>query len=140
MIDTGLANTVSFRFSEDKGRMLETLVYRHLKRKGYDVYFHRGKKECDFIIKEGMDITHAIQVSCSLSDPKTREREILGLVDAMRACQSENNIILTLDESETIEVDIEKNHIQFLLCLFGSGCLASFCKLFAFAPTVYNVC
>jgi len=43
--DTGLANAISFRFSEDKGRTLETAVFRHLKQQGDDIYFHRGKKE-----------------------------------------------------------------------------------------------
>jgi predicted AAA+ superfamily ATPase len=32
IIDTGLANAVSFRFSEDKGRMLETVVFGALKK------------------------------------------------------------------------------------------------------------
>jgi uncharacterized protein len=53
MVDTGLANSVSFRFSEDKGRMLETIVYQALKRQRRDIYFHRNKNECDFLLKSG---------------------------------------------------------------------------------------
>src|SRR3990167_128173 len=107
MIDTGLANSVSFRFSEDKGKMLETLVYNHLKRLGYDIYFHRDKKECDFIIKQGLEITQAIQVAVTLTDPKTRKRELAGLIDVIHCYHPERIIILTLDESETIALEIE---------------------------------
>ena len=49
-IDNGLANMVSFKFSEDKGRLLENIVYLHLKRKGYNVFYFSNKKECDFVI------------------------------------------------------------------------------------------
>ena len=116
MVDTGLANAVSFRFSEDKGRMLETLVYAQLKRKGFDVYFHRDKKECGFVIKDGLDITHAIQVTCSLKDPKTRQRELDGLIDAIKIYQPEKNIILTLDEetNEDIKINNKKYTIQII--------------------------
>ena len=109
MIDSGLANAVSFRFSEDKGRILETIVYRHLKRIGDDIYFHRGNKECDFILKKGMHIIQAIQVSCSLLEPKTRKREIDGLLEAMQTHKLSEGFILTLDESEDIDINIENN-------------------------------
>ena len=36
-LDTGIINAISFRFSENKGRLLENLVYTHLKRKYEDV-------------------------------------------------------------------------------------------------------
>lgn len=104
-IDTGLANTISFRFSEDKGRMLETTVYRHLRRLSHEVYFHRGKKECDFVVKRDLEITQAIQVTCSMMDEKTREREVAGLLEAMKAYQLNTGLILTLDEEEQFSVE-----------------------------------
>ena len=99
MVDTGLANSVSFRFSEDKGKILETAVYHHLKRQYNEIYFHRDKKECDFLVKQDLKITHAIQVTTTLSDPKTAEREFAGLSEAIRAYQPEHAMILTSDES-----------------------------------------
>lgn len=107
MIDTGLANTVSFRFSEDKGRMLETLVHSQLKRLGHEIYFHRDKHECDFIVKQGLDITQVIQVTCSLADPNTRERELAGLQDALRVYPQAQGLILTLDEEENASVTVD---------------------------------
>jgi predicted AAA+ superfamily ATPase len=105
MIDTGLANAVSFRFSEDKGRILESCVYRHLKRLRYEIYFHHGKKECDFILKEASEITQVIQVTHSLADPNTKAREFSGLLDAMQTYQLKSGLILTLEESDKIELN-----------------------------------
>lgn len=115
MVDTGLANSVSFRFSEDKGRILETAVYHHLKRQGCEIYFHREKKECDFIVKNGLEITDVIQVTVSLSDPKTRERELSGLVEAMQLYQPKRSMILTFDESEISEVEIGNQQYQVII-------------------------
>ena len=118
VIDTGLANAVSFRFSADKGRVLENLVYLALKKKNKtaEIYFHRNKKECDFIIKDGITITQAIQVTCSLEDPKTAQREIDGLIDAMQSYKLEKGLILTLSESDTrtIEIDSKIYNIDIL--------------------------
>lgn len=50
--DAVLAAAISFRFSDDKGRMLENLVYSELKRQKYKVFFYKEKKECDFLVKE----------------------------------------------------------------------------------------
>jgi len=41
-----------FKFSDDFGKLAENLVFIELKRRCPEVYYHSGKKECDFIIKE----------------------------------------------------------------------------------------
>lgn len=104
-VDTGIAAANAFRFSDDKGRMLENLVYNELKRRNKTMYFHKQKKECDFIVKEGTDIVSAIQVSYSLADAGTRKREIAGLVDAMEYFQLEEGLILTMAEEEILTWD-----------------------------------
>lgn len=98
IIDTGFANSISFKFSEDYGRLLENIVFLELKRKGLKIYYHRQKKECDFIIKEGLDIIQAIQVTKSLSDINTKKREIDGLIEAMKTYGLKKGLILTDDE------------------------------------------
>lgn len=115
IIDTGLANAVSFRFSEDKGRMLETIVYGHLKRSNNDIYFHRGKKECDFIIKQDLAINQVIQVTCSLREPETREREFSGLLDAMQAYNLNEGLILTLEESDSTVLNIDDRNYKVMV-------------------------
>lgn len=99
-IDTALAKQVGFRTSDDKGRLLENIVFLELLRKKYEVYFHRDHKECDFIIRERGKITLAIQVCYTLQDKKTREREIAGLLEAMQAYQLSYGLILTWDEEQ----------------------------------------
>lgn len=101
-IDHVLAKTVGFRFSEDKGRMLENIVFIELKRRQHTVYYHRANKECDFIIQQGNDIVAAIQVCHDLSNAQTRAREINGLVEALELYSLDKGYILTESE-ESIE-------------------------------------
>lgn len=52
MIDPALIRITGFRVSEDRGRILENIVFLQLKMQKKDIYFHKDKKECDFIIRE----------------------------------------------------------------------------------------
>ena len=101
-IDCALANTVGFRPAEDRGRMLENAVFIELKRRGKEIYYYKGKRECDFLLREGIKITEAVQVSESLSG-SSKEREIEGLLEALKAYGLKRGLILTRDESEEIE-------------------------------------
>jgi predicted AAA+ superfamily ATPase len=105
MIDPALIRTVGFRASEDKGRLLENIVFLHLKMQGKEIYFHKEKKECDFVIREGNQIVQAIQVTTNLSTEDLREREVSGLIEAMSSYKLEEGLILTENEQETIEVE-----------------------------------
>ncbi len=107
-IDNGMLSYVAFRISEDYGRYLENLVFVELLRREYEIYFHQQKKECDFIIKQGVQITQAIQVSRSLLVENTKMREIAGLIEAMKNYDLNSGLILTEDEEYDIEVDAYK--------------------------------
>jgi len=104
-IDNGILTNTSFRISEDYGRYLENLVFIELLRNGHEVYFHQGKKECDFVIKEGLNITQAIQVCRTLQDEDTKKRELEGLIEALDTYSLHEGIILT--EDEEYEIDFE---------------------------------
>ena len=73
--------------------MLENIVFLELLRRGKNVFFFKQDKECDFIIKEQNDIVGAIQVTQSLSNPETRQREIAGLLGALSAFNLREGII-----------------------------------------------
>ncbi|MEI7980378.1 MAG: ATP-binding protein [Bacteroidota bacterium] len=107
-IDNGILANTSFRISEDYGRYLENLVYIELRRRGNEVYFHFGKKECDFIIKEGLHITRAIQVSRTLQDEHTKKRELEGLMEALQSYRLKEGVILTEDEEDEIDIEVYK--------------------------------
>ncbi len=107
-IDNGILSYTSFRISEDYGRYLENLVFIELIRRGHEVYFHFGKKECDFVIREGVKVSHAIQVSWSLLNEETKKREVEGLLEALNSYGLYEGMILTNDEDDIIDIDNHK--------------------------------
>ena len=111
-IDTGLANAIGFRSSDDAGRMLENIVFIELKRKNYDIYYHNEKKECDFVVCKQNKIRELIQVCFDLSDLETREREINGLVDAMNDYKITSGTIVTLAETDEINMSHQGKKIK----------------------------
>lgn len=104
-IDNGLLNAITFKFSEDKGKAMEQVVFLELKRQGKEIYFYKEKYECDFIVKEGHSVSEAFQVSYSLTDQKTASREIRGLADACKNFGLKNGTIITSDESKEFEAE-----------------------------------
>lgn len=103
-VDTGIANAVAFRFSENIGRSMENIVFIELRRKGKDVYYHKDKKECDFVIRHAMKITEAIQVAQTIFDPKTKERELAGLLEVMDKFKLKTGLIITQDQEADIKI------------------------------------
>lgn len=105
-IDTGLANIVSFRFSEDKGRMMENIVFLHLKRNWPEIYYYKTKNslEVDFLVKEKTKPKELMQVCWSLKDSKTKEREVNSLITALKELGLKKGLILTMDEKEDIKI------------------------------------
>lgn len=99
-IDTGLAKQIAFHFSKKQGRYLENIVYLELRRRYRDIFYYKTKNhlEVDFIIREGNKIVFLIQVTESLKDPKTREREYKALTVAMNELSVGRGLILTQDE------------------------------------------
>ncbi|MFH1233278.1 MAG: ATP-binding protein [Patescibacteria group bacterium] len=95
IIDNGVRNVAAFSFSKDSGKLLENLVFLELKRQGEEIFYYKGKKECDFIIRRGFQIKEAIQVSQSLDNPETEKREIAGLLEAMEKFKLKNGLIIT---------------------------------------------
>ena len=105
MIDPALIRTIGFRVSEDRGRLLENVVFLHLRMRKKEIYFHKDKTECDFIIREGNQIIQAIQVTTTLSDEQVKNREINGLIEAMDAYNLREGLILTEYEQDTFEIN-----------------------------------
>lgn len=106
-IDSGLANTVSFKFSEDNGRLLEQCVFLELKRKGYEIYYYktRNNKEVDFLIKLGNGKKELIQVCWDLDGEDTRKRELDSLAQGMSELKISDGLILTHSSEQKIQVE-----------------------------------
>lgn len=115
-IDQALAECVGFRMSEDRGRVLENIVFLQLLRKNYEVYYHKEKKECDFVTRDGFYVGHAIQVCESLQDAKTKKREIAGLVDALHTYNLKEGFLITDDELGEEEIIHENKTYKIKIC------------------------
>jgi predicted AAA+ superfamily ATPase len=102
-IDNALIRKLGFIFSEDKGRFLENMVFIELMRQGKEIYYFKGKGECDFLVRDGINITGAIQVCYAFGDNETRDREVKGLMEALVAYNLDEGLILTDDTEETVE-------------------------------------
>ncbi len=105
--DPGLLNNVGFKFSENRGRVYENIVFIELKRQGKEVYYWKGRYECDFVIKEGLKIKSAIQV-CSDLTHENKEREINGLIEALNTFKLKTGIIITENHKETSKINGKK--------------------------------
>lgn len=79
IVDIGLRNYLLGFRDMDTGHMLENIVYFELLRRGYDVAIGKvGDKEIDFIATNAHEKRY-IQVTESMNDPATRERELTPL-------------------------------------------------------------
>lgn len=94
-IDTGLRNAVSFKVSDDAGRLFENCVFIELKRRGKQVYYWKKGGEVDFLVKEGLKVKEAIQVCWRMDDEKTKKREVRSLLNAMDEFKLKSGLIIT---------------------------------------------
>ena len=101
-VDNGFITQTSFQFSKNLGRLLENFVFIELKRKGYEIFFHKDKGECDFIIKKKN--LQAIQV-CYELNLDNQQRELNGLMDGMRKINTNEGIIITRNQEDFFEID-----------------------------------
>ncbi len=105
-IDNGLAESIAFQFSKNKGKFLENLVFLELKRRYPEIYYYKttNNLEVDFLIKNGKKDISLIQVADNLDNEKTRQREIDALTYAMDELKLKKALILTEDTEEEIKL------------------------------------
>ena len=108
-IDVAFMNNRKDAFSEENlGPRLETIVYIELLRrcneKGDDVFYYADRSaECDFVVCDGDTVQTAIQVSYNITNPKTRRRELNGLIKAAQELGAKELLLLTDYEYDNIE-------------------------------------
>lgn len=104
-IDTGLSQAFRPGPDADRGRLLETLVFLDLRRRGCEVHYLRTEAghEVDFIARRTDAPPALIQACESLSDPATRARELRALSAAMQERGMDSAAVVTLDADERID-------------------------------------
>ncbi len=112
VIDQGLGVALDYKFAQDRGRLLETTVALEILKQGKQIAYQQNGSECDFVTIEKGAVTSAIQVAAQLSDSKTREREIKGLVQTCQKFNLPEGSIITFDQIEQLEQD--GIHVQIM--------------------------
>ncbi|MCD6227677.1 ATP-binding protein [Candidatus Micrarchaeota archaeon] len=100
-IDNGYVKL--FEIKEDKGLMLENLIFTELIKKGKKVFYHLGQNECDFILgsNEAMQVTYEL-------NKENEDREVKGLLEAMKTYKLKKGYIITNDQEKEIRVNNKK--------------------------------
>ena len=105
-IDTGLCNSLGFRFSENIGKLAENIVFLSLKRKQFlepqiELFYWKDvdHREVDFVVKDGLKVKSLIQVCWDMRDEKTKNRELRSLAKAMKELKLSTAMIIT-EEAE----------------------------------------
>ena len=93
---------------ENLGWRMETIVLIELLRRnrpyGRDVaYFSDKSGECDFLVCKGRNVESAMQVSYDISNPRTLNREVRGILNAVEKTKCDNLTIITRYEEQEIK-------------------------------------
>ncbi len=107
--DPAMISVMSDNFSGNRGRVMENIVFLELKRRsartGFEIYYYKKLYSVDFVIYSKGQVTTLIQVSESLQDKVTRNREVRALLNASAELSPLELKIITLDENMSIEED-----------------------------------
>lgn len=115
-IDTGILNLF---LSKPEAQLLETLVFNTLRNKfpNDEIYYFMEKYEIDFYIPE----KEIIQVSYTLKDKDTKEREIASILKNSTKLNFKSCKIITYDDEEET---IENNGLKINIIPVWKWCLS----------------
>lgn len=99
-IDNGLISANSVSFGNDSGRLLENMVFMHLRRQTRKIFYFAEKKECDFVVFGTTKKPSLYQV-CWQLDSNNIDRELAGINEAMDFFGVTEGRIITHDQSDS---------------------------------------
>ena len=105
-VDTGFVNYFGFKFSEDRGRLMENLVaVELLRRRAGKIYYWKDQqqREVDFVVVKGSRVDELIQVTYGREEIK--EREIKALEKASEELRCKKKTVITWDYEEEGEIN-----------------------------------
>ena len=103
-IDNGILSAVDYSFSENLGKLLENLIALELLKSGKELMYFKNNLECDFIFRDKNSF-YPVQVSYSVHDADTKEREIKGLLLACEYLKVKKGTIVTYEDNEIIKIN-----------------------------------
>lgn len=107
-MDSGIITGYSIKPDTEYCSRLENSVYIQLRRNFFEnIFYYKTKngREVDFIAQYPNGQIELYQVAVSLTDEKTRKREIQALVEAAQELNVDRATIITSDTEETVELD-----------------------------------
>jgi hypothetical protein len=109
LIDTAFSSVSLSPASPNKGKLLENFVllelFRNRLRDNYEIYYYKKSYEVDFVICSNRKVLELIQVTYSIIDPKTLNREIRSLLAVSKELDVEKLTIVTFNEKKVIHKD-----------------------------------
>jgi len=112
-IDNGLLNYNRNKQQSDEYIFLENLVFLALNKTNFNIFYHKDKHKCTFLLQKDTIIKHAIQVAYSVKHYIFKEMEIKGLIEAMIKHNLDFGYILTHNDNEE-EIFIKNKKIIIL--------------------------
>jgi predicted AAA+ superfamily ATPase len=117
--DCGLINAISHSVSENRGRLMENIVYLDLMRKrsvdrALEIYYWKDyqNKEIDFVLRRGKNIVSLIQVTDASGGDDVEKREMQSLLRGAEMLKCKDLKIITRDYDE--EKRIGNRKIAFI--------------------------
>lgn len=95
-VDTGLANTAGFNFSQNQGRLLENMVFNKLIAQKEKVYYYKEKQEVDFATFKNRSVEKLINVTLTVDDPQVLQRELASLARGQEEFKEAKLLLFTL--------------------------------------------
>ena len=106
LIDTGLIRAMNAKMDQERGWLLENLIFISLRR-GFnkiEYYVTKGGGEVDFLVQDNVtQKRRLVQVTWDMSDKQTFAREMNALKDAMSETGIKDGIIVTWDDEREID-------------------------------------
>ena len=109
VVDNGFLASNAFQTTENKGRLLENLVFLELLRRKNKVgdnlfYYHsRNDRETDFVVRENFNVKQLIQVCYDMTGKKTEKREVDSILECAGELKCDNLLIITWNQDGIIE-------------------------------------
>jgi len=115
VIDTGLINVLSLSTSENKGRLMENLVFLQITRRmalepDLETFYWKDyqDREVDFILRKGKHIEKLVQVTYASGSNEIKKREKRSLLKASELLKCNNMLVITWDFEGTEDIDGKK--------------------------------
>ncbi len=117
--DTGLVKALALTSSEDRGRMMENMVFLELARRraidpAMELYYWRDyqEREVDFVVKRGPKVESLVQVTYASEMDEIDRREVRGLIKGRELMRNGKLQVITWDV-DAVE-DVQGSTVTFI--------------------------